>query len=100
MAILTKKQAQNALKEAPPEHVFLVCDGSRISSLAGLHQALEQMKGEVYAYHASPQRNDFSTWVKDIFGDEKLAADLRVSRSQAEAARMVARRVEWLRNKR
>jgi len=37
--------------------------------------------------------------VKDVIGDEKLSRDLQKSATQAQAAKSVAERVIWLKNK-
>jgi len=44
-------------------------------------------------------KNDFSNWVRDVIGDEKLSRDLQKSTTQAQAAKSVADRVTWLKSK-
>jgi len=35
------------------------------------------MNEETFGYHSNETKSDFSNWVKDVIGDEKLAADLK-----------------------
>ena len=41
----------------------------------------------------------FSKWVKDVVGDNKLSKDLQKINNQAQAAIVLADRINWLKNK-
>lgn len=45
------------------------------------------------------EKNDFSNWVRDVFGDVRLANELSRSRNRADAARILNQRVSWLKKK-
>ncbi len=77
------------LKEAPTENLFWVCDGKVLKNLQELKVALENMNDDSYRYHVNQEKNDFANWIKDIFGEEKLAQQLRKARSRQEATKQV-----------
>jgi hypothetical protein len=57
------------------------------------------MNDDSYRHHVTPLKNDFSTWVRDVFGDDKLANDLTSCTNRAEAAKTVRGRIVWLQKK-
>jgi hypothetical protein len=38
--------------------------------------ALAEMSEDTFRYHASREKNDFSSWIRDVIGDETLAGEL------------------------
>ena len=58
---------------------------------------LEQISDEVFAYHASGQKNDLAAWVQEVIGDSLLARDLEAVDTKEEAAAAVRRRLTELR---
>ena len=74
--IKTKVDAKRALGDVSPEFVFYVCNGEILKNLEELGKALKRMDDTAYEYHVNAERNDFSTWIKDIVGDDKLAKDI------------------------
>ena len=99
MAKIMKKDAEKLLGNTPEEYAFKCCDGREFSKMAELGQALASMGDEVYAYHKNEGKSDFSAWVKDIIGDEKLARDLDKSRSKSQAKKSVEDRIAFLNSK-
>jgi hypothetical protein len=99
MARLTKSVAEERLGDASQEEQFWCHDGRYLKSLEELEVALEQMTEETFRYHSNEAKSDFSNWVRDVIGDEKLSRDLQKSTTQAQAAKSVADRVIWLKGK-
>ncbi|MFA6603988.1 MAG: DUF5752 family protein [Patescibacteria group bacterium] len=58
---------------------------------------LAAVNADIYAYHASGQKNDFAAWVQEVIGDSVLARRLEAASDQATAASIVRERVEELR---
>ena len=56
---------------------FKLKGGSVIRSIPQLKRALAKMTPEVFTHHVNHTKNDFSSWVKDIYGDVMLADALR-----------------------
>ncbi len=85
--------AKSLLTEpAQHNHVF-VADGSVIKNVAELVWALDIMNEDTYKFHANGENNDFSNWIEDIFGEQKLAEDLKTSASKSEAQLAIAKRL-------
>lgn len=75
------------LEEAGPENYFHCSDGSILKSLTELEQKLRAAHPAVFSHHVNSQKNDFHNWVRDVFGDNELAAAILPLRSpQAMAA--------------
>ena len=99
MAKITKEVAGRMLGEVPNGEQFYCTDGRVAKSLSELEVALKEMNEETFSYHSSEAKSDFSNWVRDVIGDEKLSRDLQKSTSRAQAVKKVADRIAWLRNK-
>jgi hypothetical protein len=99
MARMTIKDAAKILADVPVEKRFWCHDGRYLKNLDELKDALEQMTDEVFQYHTNAEKTDFSNWVNDVIGDEKLSRDLVKCTTRADAARVVAARVKLLKNK-
>ncbi len=96
---ITKAVAQERLADVLPEKEFWCSDGRIIKSLSGLEAALTEMSDETYRYHSNEAKSDFSKWVGEVIGDEKLSRDLYKSKTRAQAAKAVADRIAWLKTK-
>ena len=81
------------LGEAPEEHHFVVADGKKLKNIMELADALETMSEEIFRHHANEFRNDFSSWVKDVFYDHSLAEDISKAKNRLEAQIVVLRRI-------
>ena len=70
-----------------------------MKNLPELEMALKEMSEETFRYHSSETKSDFSNWVRDVIGDEKLSRDLQKSTSRTQAVKKVADRIAWLQSK-
>jgi hypothetical protein len=93
---ILKEEAERRLSDVPEEHAFRCHDGSTLRSMRELGAAFNSMTDENYAYHSNAERQDFSSWVNDIIGDDKLARDLAKSPDRIKAAKKVAERLSFL----
>ncbi len=82
------KNAKKIVK-CDAEKSFYVSDGSVYSTLAQLAKGLKKMHPDTYAYHANEQKNDFHNWVKDVFGEQKLAQKLLSAKDKVQSAKAV-----------
>lgn len=96
MTKILKEHAERRLANVPEQYVFWCHDGRIIRSIRELKDALELMSDDTYAYHASREKNDFSNWIKDIIGDEKLARDLFKSSDKRQAFEYLKARETFL----
>ncbi len=95
----TKIDAEKILGDVPEKKTFWCSDGQILKNLPELGTALKKMSEETFRYHAIEAKNDFSKWVREVIGDEKLARDLQKSLTKAQAAKNVAERMIWLRSR-
>ncbi len=99
MEKITKTIATKMLANVPEDKRFWCSDARLLQNLQEMESALKDMSDDTFRYHANETKNDFSTWVKDVIGDEKLAGDLRKSTIRAVAAKTVATRVAFLKSR-
>ena len=96
---ITKEIAGARLADVEQEKRFWCSDGRVLKNLPELKSALEQMSEDTFRQHSNETKSDFSNWVRDVIGDDKLSSDLRKSKTQAQAAKAVADRVAWLKSR-
>ena len=99
MVKIDKTVARDWLADVPQEKRFWCADGRFLANLSQLAAALKDMSDGTFRQHTSETKSDFSNWVRDVIGDEKLTKDLQKSKTQAQAAKAVAERVAWLKGK-
>ncbi len=99
MARILRKDAEKYLARVPDEHVFHLHDGSILRDMHELGETLKNMSDETFNYHSNKNKRDFSNWVKDIIGDEKLFRDLSRATSRTRAAKFVTDREAFFRGK-
>ncbi len=85
-----RSDAQKFLTIVPEEYVFKCHDGRVLENMKELGDALATMADETFAYHSNSEKKDFSNWVRDVIGDERLAMDLEMCLDRVQAARIVA----------
>lgn len=96
---ITKAIAEARLADVTQEKQFWCSDGRVLKNLPELKSALEQMSEDTFRHHSNETRSDFSNWVRDVIGDDKLSRDLQKSKTQAQAAKAVADRLAWLKSR-
>lgn len=96
---ISKDEAKRRLSDVPDEKRFWCHDGRYIKNLGELEKALSDMGDEVFHRHSGEGRSDFSNWVRDVIGDDKLARDLGKARSRVQASQAVAQRISFLESK-
>jgi hypothetical protein len=96
---LSKEEAKRRLGDVPDGKRFWCHDGKTIKNVKELRKALIDMSDETFHYHLSEGRNDFSKWVREVVGDDKLAEDLGKTKSRIEASKAVAERISFLESK-
>jgi len=85
-----KKPSKLDIKQkVKPELCFFLVDGSTIASIKELIDALEKMNDDVFYYHVTNDRHDFSNWVRDVFQDNELAEKLVKARSRFECEAVI-----------
>src|SRR3989338_11635629 len=88
--VIIKKKV---LGEAPEEHHFVVADGRKLKNIIELADALETMSEEIFRHHANELKNDFGSWVKDVFYDHSLAEDISRAKNRLETQIVILKRL-------
>ena len=99
MAVKNKEEAGWALAQVNDERRFFCDDGSICGSLTELAGCLGKMTPETFQHHVTLSKNDFSSWVRTVFGDDKLADDLLEAKDAEHARKMTIERIIWLQKK-
>ena len=72
------------LLEIPrPELYFKMKDGGVIKTIPELKKTVGSMKEEVYSHHVNAHKNDFASWIKDVFGDNALAENVQSAKTKS-----------------
>jgi hypothetical protein len=96
---ISKEEANRRLGDVADEKRFWCHDGKHIKNFGELEKALNDMSDETFHYHSSEGRSDFSKWIREVVGDEKLAKDLSKAKSRIQASKAVAQRISFLQSK-
>jgi hypothetical protein len=99
IAKISKEEAKRRLGDVPDDKRFWCHDGKNIKNIRELRKALIDMSDETFHYHSGEGRNDFSKWIREVLGDDKLAEDLSKTRSRIQASQAVAQRISFLESK-
>jgi hypothetical protein len=100
MVLQTKRDVASILADIEGDKRFFCQDGYAIRSLTELVDRLNHMAEEVFHHHVTSEKNDFSNWVRDVLGDEKLASKLRSASNPLQASKIVTDKVTWLQRNR
>ena len=96
---ISMEEASRRLGDVPDGKHFWCHDGKLIKNVGELEKALNDMSDETFHYHSVEGRNDFSNWIRDVVGDNKLANDLSKAKSRIQASKAVAQRISFLQSK-
>ncbi len=74
----TSKKVQRPLttRNASPDKVFVLVNGHRLKNVKELADIMEKLEDYVFEHHVTEDRNDFATWLKDVFRDIDLAKEV------------------------
>jgi hypothetical protein len=96
---VSKNQAEKFLAKVPEENAFWCNDGSILRDLGQLKESLSVTSDQCFTYHSNEIKKDYSNWVRDVIGDEKLAKELEKASNREQAAKIVEERLTFLRSK-
>ncbi|MBI4146882.1 transketolase family protein [Candidatus Woesearchaeota archaeon] len=72
---------------------FRISGGGIIKNIPGLHRALLTMDDTTFLQHCNKNKNDFSTWIREVFKKETLAEELEKKKTRLAMASTLTR---WL----
>jgi len=62
---------------------FILANGDKILQLSDLESAIEAIDDKLFDTHVNTAKNDFSKWVKDVFGETELSHKIRYTYSRS-----------------
>ena len=63
---------------------FAVKDGRRVFSCVELADVLETLPDKVYRQHVTDEKNDFASWVTEVYGQAELGDKLDASKDRRD----------------
>lgn len=84
---------RKVLGEAPEEHHFVLEEGKKLKNLYELIDELETMTEETFKKHVNEFKNDFATWIKDIFEANDLSDELRSIQDRMETQKAIMKHI-------
>jgi hypothetical protein len=96
---ISREEASRRLGDVPDDKHFWCHDGRFLKNLKELENALTDMSDETFHYHSDEEKNDFSKWIREVVGDEKLANDLSKAKSRVQTSQAIAQRISFLESK-
>ena len=85
------KEALKLLWNVDAGVAFHFCNGKSARSLKELLAGIKTLNEEQYQHHVYFDHNDFSNWLFDIIGDDKLGRDLFNAKKKNAIALLKAR---------
>jgi len=95
----SKEEARVYLSDVFHEKCFWVNNGPVLKNMEELANVFAAMSDEAFQHHVNKEKNDFSVWVNEVIGDQKLANELLSSRNKASALKKVKNRLASLKKK-
>ena len=62
--------------DVPEENFFILADGSSLKNLRELAILLKSMPDHVFSHHVNDYKNDFASWIKDVYKNDSLSKKL------------------------
>ncbi|MEK6808158.1 MAG: DUF5752 family protein [Nanoarchaeota archaeon] len=79
------------ISDTKPEFYFRLNNGAVVKSIPELADALSKIPEDIFNYHSNDNRNDFSSWIRDVFGEKELAEELSKVSCKTDAQLCVLR---------
>ena len=93
---LNIEDAKRFLCDCPSEQCFWVNNGPVLKNISELSSALKNISDEQFTHHLNHDKNDFSKWIGEVFGDSDLEAALSKAKTRTIAIKRLNERLETL----
>lgn len=87
------KVSSKILGQAPKECEFYVSGGKKLKNVFELVDALEDMHEKVFKEHVNEMKNDFSSWIKDVFDEKHVANEIEKLNDRLETQKILLKRL-------
>lgn len=75
--------------DLPPEKQFHFHDGTSVASIDALQQKLQSISYQDFYRHVNPDKNDFASWIRHVFHEERLAEEMDQVTSIVETVEII-----------
>lgn len=82
------------LCQAPQGKIFALANGQNIACLEELAYSLKFLPEEIYRQHVTATKNDFATWIQEVFGLEDLARTVSESSDRLHMAKYIIQYIQ------
>ena len=76
---LVNKEMKSLLNNVSPDKAFWVHNGPILKNVSELFNALRTMREDTFRHHVNKDKNDFAKWIGDVYGEARLAAQVRTT---------------------
>ena len=87
----TAPQVEPIADEQEKKNPFYLQDGRKINDPMSLLSELETMSDETFNAHVNLQKNDFATWIRNVFNEKELADLLEQARTKEKTKDVLLR---------
>lgn len=87
------KVKSKLLGEAPQEYEFYLSDGKKLKSVFELVDELDSMSEDMFREHVNDMKNDFSSWIKDVFEEPNLAKEIEDIKDRIETQKVLMKKL-------
>lgn len=77
-----------------PKYYFHLRDGQIIKNPSELEIMLDRISAEVFNFHVTAAKNDFSVWIDSVFHDGKLAEKIRYAKTKEEMINIIKKLID------
>jgi chemotaxis signal transduction protein len=81
------------LEHAPKDKLFILKDDIAIATLGELAYCLHCSDEATFSHHVNSHKNDFANWIEHVFGQRKLADQVRACSTKESLAALLSEKV-------
>jgi len=70
--------------EASGEKAFFMMNGKVVTRLVDLPDNIENSDDQTFSYHVNDQKNDFASWISNVFNAKQLARKISMIKNKGE----------------
>ena len=77
---------QDITRDTDPDKYFYLVNGKQVKNAKELLREVKEMSKSDFDHHVNAERNDFSNWIKHVFGEADLADRLTLAQNKTQFA--------------
>ncbi len=89
-----EKDAKETSHLCVREKAFHAKHGEAYQSMNHLAEGLYKMPHDAFVHHANSAKNDFASWVGDVFGNHELASTIKTIKNPVTMAKAIEEKIK------